>query len=131
MSTKYIELAIKKAIEGGYLEGYQWKPVYSTKSHDNIVFIGINHHNQIEMSWQSICLDPLFWQALGKAEGWEDYKDNCENCIGKYKNKQYDFDCPLKHCFCQDITWKYNQHRLIDHINEGKDVESFFKELLK
>ena len=48
-------------------------------------------------------LDPLFWQALGKAMGWggEDW----------------------------DGGWRKHWHRFIDHLAEGKDAESFFKDL--
>ncbi len=52
-------------------------------------------------------LDPLFWEALGKAEKWEEYEGNDEYPV--YRDK-----------------W----HQFIDHIFEGKSIDSFFEELL-
>lgn len=68
-----MEDLITLAVEGGWLEGYQWKPVNSTRSRDNEVFIGINHHNQIELPKQAIFCDPLFFQALGRKCGWGEW----------------------------------------------------------
>lgn len=56
-------------------------------------------------------LDPLFWQALGRALGWN-------------KDKMFEADGLTL------ITWRREWHKFIDHLAEGKDTESFFKELL-
>jgi hypothetical protein len=56
----------------------------------------------------AMVLDPLFWQSLGKDQGWAD--------SDKYDDYQ-------KH-------WLYFWHRFTDHLAEGKDAESFFQELL-
>lgn len=54
-----------------------------------------------------VFLDPTFWQALGKARGWgaEAWGWGGE-------------------------TWVMEWHRFIDALAEGKDAESFFKNLL-
>lgn len=54
-------------------------------------------------------LDPLFWQALGKAMGWKEEMWWVNNYIE---------------------AWKYHWHRFIDHLAEGKDADSFFQDLL-
>lgn len=82
-----MEQAIKKAIEGGYPRGR----------------IG---------SASFFCMDKDFWQALGKAEGWDKKMETKERSI--YTN-----------------AWKDEWHNFIDHIAEGKSIDSFFNELLK
>lgn len=66
-----------------------------------------------------ILLDPLFWQALSKAEGWK----------GKYQHTYLDFfntETPYEY-----PEWLEKWHRFIDHLAKGEDVDSFFEELLK
>lgn len=65
------------------------------------------------MRTECIFLDPFFWQALGKARGWEDQKVSNLSFIGKTTGK----------------AWKNCWHRFIDHLAEKKDAESFFNEL--
>lgn len=60
MTQTYIEKAIEKAIDGG------WKPSYIRQYYCFKEVLMDN--NQYELS--GIFLDPHFWQALGKAEGW-------------------------------------------------------------
>lgn len=53
-------------------------------------------------SWPEVALiDPLFWQSLGKAMGWSPMYGE----------------------------WKTKWHRFIDHLAEGKDINSFFENL--
>lgn len=89
-----MEEAIKRAIEGG------WKP-------KRVVL------DQITMRHEEILLDPLFWQALGKAEGWKQ-----EGVISSAK-------------MAKKPDWVYQWIKFIEHLAEGKDADSFFKELLK
>lgn len=77
--------AIQKAIEGG------WK---------------YNYSKDIYCLW----LDPLFWQALGKQQGWSEETDFSD---------------------IYDKEWTYNLHQFIDHTIEGGEIEDFFKELIK
>lgn len=106
-----MDIAIYKSIKAGYgrpewqewitlpllsLKGYQWKEMYSLTSRALML------------------IDPLFWQSLGKAEGWTcDDDGECENevCLGK-------------------DGWKIMWHRFIDHIIEGKPIDDFFTTLL-
>lgn len=55
-----MENVIKKAIEGGY------KPVFAGSVVEDIQW------NLVHEEWyKDFILDPLFWQALGKACGWD------------------------------------------------------------
>ena len=64
-------------------------------------------------------LDPSFFQALGKAEGWEGYMQEGDTReILYYSNGNL-------------FGWIAVWHRFIDHIAESKPVDDFFKELLK
>ncbi|MFZ2152263.1 MAG: hypothetical protein WAV09_04105 [Minisyncoccia bacterium] len=62
-----------------------------------------------------VLLDPLFWQALGKGLGWNRMM-SAE--IEYHRIKDYP-------------EWQWNMHRFIDHLAEGKDIDSFFNDLLK
>lgn len=84
-----MEEAIKKAIEGGYL-----------KALNDITGLPSDFLNE-----SAVLLDPLFWQALGKAEGWI-YPVGGMNGLREW-------------------------HKFIDHLAEGKDAESFFTNLLE
>jgi hypothetical protein len=59
---------------------------------------------QHDIRESEVFLDPSFWQALGKARGW----------APETEEKQ----------------WLYYWHRFIDHLAEGKDLESFFADLI-
>lgn len=50
----------------------------------------------------ALLLDPLAWQALGKAEGWK----------GRY-------------------NWMHYAHRCFRHLMTGKDIDSFFTNLFE
>ncbi len=63
---------------------------------------------------ESVLLDPNFWQSLGKEEGWNK-QDGGNSIAGIWFGE----------------TWKYYWHSFIEHLISGKDVDSFFKELIK
>ena len=63
-------------------------------------------------------LDPSFWQSLGKALGWGKTK----NFSGLKKDSLLDLWAD---------EWLVYWHVFIDHLAEGEDAESYFKELLK
>lgn len=102
-----MEKTLKKAIEGGYN-------------------IRAEHKLMFEGTISKMLLDPLFWQALGKACGWThkmiptafvEFED------GDDEDTMLDWD--------STEGWKFYWHRFIDHLAEGKDVESFFNDLIK
>lgn len=104
-----MEKAIKKAIEGG------WDKDKFNMNYEGKVVTGGVVFNSI------IILDPLFWQALGKAEGWDEFAGFSIYYLSTWKKKT---EVSMK-------RWKWEMHKFIDHLAEGKDVESFFEELLK
>lgn len=63
------------------------------------------------VDFQFALLNPLFWQSLGKSLGWY------------FKKEEWESYPPM-------FEWQWHWHSFIDHLAEGKDAESFFKELL-
>lgn len=59
-------------------------------------------------------LTPEFWKCLGKAEGW--VNSSTRNQIDQLEIVN---------------RWEVEWHKLIDHLAEGKDINSFFDNLLK
>lgn len=110
----YIELAIKKAFKEG------WRP----KAYPSLKSMGEATAHALLMSLGdgNILIDPEFWKCLGKAEGWNE---------GKLKEMQIMLDDGTILPSATWKIWQYHQHRLIDHLSEGKDAESFFEGLLK
>lgn len=103
-----MEETIQKAIEGGYpktkKEGTQYFIHYGEKQGNRLVW----HCTPIE----KILLNPLFWQALGRSMGWKNpTQEEAEN-------------------YGTRVNWHNHWVAFIDHLAEGKDTESFFKDLL-
>lgn len=84
--------AIERGIEGG------WHPTYRT----------LPHLSKFATD-KEVLLDPSFWRALSKAEGWEG-------------------DTSIMHDDVQ-VQWVLKMHALVDHLCEGKSIESFFEKL--
>jgi hypothetical protein len=120
----YTEQAIQKAImDGGYgpsfwrtrhqrdphteWKGWEWDEVYS------------------ENARKTMYLDPFFWQSLGKALGWEGLYPMLWEGHELYwrggNGHQYQ---------AHEEYWMHKWHRFIDHLAEGQDAESYFKQLL-
>ena len=98
-----IQEAITKAVEEG------WNAELSTPEHKkfprtHIQGIDLEGQEQTLCLWQVVC-DPLFWQALGKAMGWDE-------------KSGWGFE-----------EWRHKQTSLISHLQDGGTIESFFKEL--
>jgi hypothetical protein len=112
--------AIEKAIEGGF------PPSKLRTKITNLNKTG-KYPPQIVTSYDidPLLLMPLFWQCLENALGWKPEKYLVDRlCHGKriqfYMHKHGERLTP---------QWKIKWHRLIDHLAEGKDIESFFKNL--
>lgn len=105
-----MEKAIKKAKEVGYKD---W-------TLSNVGIICKNTHE--------IILDPLFWKALGKQQGWDE-KYCTSGCGCEYPNGSgaHERDC----VWAGKNEWKENMHSFIDHVAEGGLVETFFDDILK
>lgn len=72
-------------------------------------------------------LDPLFWQALGKAEGWEEDS----GVIFNHRFEGYQNDLIPARFYPTQNSWQFYQHEFIDYIAEGKDIDYFFNKLIK
>ncbi len=127
--------AIQKAIEGG------WETKHNFNDWGGEIMSDFANE---------ALLDPLFWQALGKALGW----GHCLNCgdsgevpIGENRvtldmaidagDRSLEgtlHSVEMGQCeVCggtQSGDYLYHWHRFIDHLAEGKDAESFFSSLL-
>lgn len=110
----YTQKAIERAIEGG------WSPKQNDAGF-SMARLSIGS----DIKEGNLYTDPLFWQALGKAEGWG---SSCHHYSPKFGWEAYRHAAK---CIVGAHLWEANWHRFIDHLAEGKDIESFFKGLLK
>lgn len=99
-----IEEVIKEAVASGWNNKYAHFYCPLSDGQDDHAFI-----------------DPLFWQALGRARGW---KGIVEYVI----EEKMEHESSL-HIDSAWEVWQYHQHRFIDALAEGRSVEEFFKEL--
>lgn len=107
-----METAIKKAIEGGYI---------LTSDNDSVNIKWETNTKTCMYIKSRVLLDKDFWQALGKAEGWD---------------KQHEYQCYTWQkggkCDCiPETKYIYEWHNFIDHLATNGDINSFFEELLK
>ncbi|TCU78881.1 hypothetical protein EDE08_101664 [Bradyrhizobium sp. R2.2-H] len=101
------KFAIEKAIEGG------WKHFEGLDKKEASLYA----HNILALSdWQTIALDRTFWQALGKALGWEQKAGMRVTSIGTADH--------------YEAGWSENAHRFYDLILTGGDMEKWWQELL-
>lgn len=115
--------AIEKSVAGG------WKNL-AMKEH--VEFMQ-KHNLKLKLIKSAVAealLDPDFWRALAKTEGWnKDFQTHlCSyNAVSRIGNAD---DCE----FCEgqgddDAYWKDKWHRLIDHLADGGSIEGFFETL--
>lgn len=112
-----MENAIKKSIEGGW----KWnnrETKYEKFYYDRYLFAIDGGSRTQLLSMGDIVIDPLFWQAVGKAEGW----GITGYCWGCGYDEGATSDTP---------EWLVNWHHFIDKIASGGTAEEFFEELLK
>ncbi len=100
-----METAIKKAIEGGWRNDFKPDFIVSMET-----FI-------CRQDKYKVLLDPKFWQALGKAEGWKRSREVW--CYGSTKFQQ-----------CKE-RWQNEMHTFTQHIANGGTIDEFFNNLLK
>lgn len=102
---KEIEQIIKVAIEGNWR--YKGEHTYTTYPDIKAPLVAIFTFDGIDfgITLEQALLDPLFWQAIGKVKGWEDY--------GYMDDLQ-------RHRFT--IGWAENMHTFINKIIE-KDLD--------
>jgi len=108
----YTKLAIEKAIEGGWtlcLDNNA-KFEYMDDARGGLWFFDTDGTG-VYLQWERVMMDKTFWQSLGKALELE----------GSTYSWQKDYE----------EKWLTLWHKLIDHLAEGKDAESFFKNILE
>ena len=130
-----IQQAIEKAIEGGYMKAKDYfgyipsvvkevhynKPEKLHQGHNffertsGSFHFGSAKKYSFSISVNEIFLDPLFWQSLGKAMGWENESECPLACCGGI--------CPI------DIPmWQSQWHLFIDKLANGGTAEQFFNQ---
>lgn len=83
--------------------------------------------------WQVTACKPEFWQALGKALGWEE--EVCWGC-GKRFLDGY-MTCQTRNCKINEFAsnpipyWRFVGKRFYDLILTGGDTGKFWEEILK
>lgn len=133
--------AIERAIEGGWMNGsvrqamvmfgkdgfrvfvngFGWVMLHDKNEEPNG---GLFQNKADSFRYEQAVIDPAFWQALGRAEGWE--KGNPQIAIRacikgtRYQMKQRS---PIP-------FWQFKMHSLIDHLADGGTIEQFFTTLL-
>jgi len=108
-----IEEVLKKATEGGYhIYGSDGMDTYyEGASNEYSAWTRKDNESTFVIAVEETFLDPAFWQALGKAMGWSEEKAS----VVIYRVKEPE--------------WQSYWHRFIDHLAEGKTLESFFERL--
>lgn len=105
-----IEKCIREAVEKG---GYEpWFNLLRVEKE-------IGFKEAFWRMYSGIFFDSAFWQALGKARGWDDLRDGI-------KEARIDY---LDYANGTIFGWKSVWHRFIDHLAEGRDAEEFFASL--
>ena len=104
----------EKAIEGG------WRPTFNSLP-----------HLHTKRDWQYIVCDQLYWKCLSKTMKW---KERIGVCVGCGLDSTFAKVTAWNKCKCgSDIWWEdgwvFYWHRLIDHLSEGRDIDSFFETL--
>lgn len=112
MNDMTINEAFNNAIKNG------WRP--DIKEVVDNIGTTENYFIHRDLSIYEMCLDPLFWQALGKSMGWG------EDAQLKYYGEDED-ESMLGGVLW--FPWEEKWHALIDHLASGKSIEDYFQSL--
>jgi hypothetical protein len=128
--------AIEKAVEGGWLKEVQlvqwgeFQEFPSGRLRLNFYDPQTSQKDYFDYEPEKIALDPSFWQALGKALGWEKYA--CSDCR---EQKGFTFDscvaCDAERGRVEQETYLVYAHWFYDLILTGGDTEAFWKDILR
>lgn len=66
-----------------------------------------------------VLIDRQFWKSLGVALGWK------ERCLTRHNDSIAERELMPK----EVPEWRWKWYRFIDHLAEGKSVDSFFEEI--
>lgn len=88
------------------------------------IFRGVKHNN-FDYKRDTVVLDPLFWQALGKALGWIETGKH----FRRYEHDDYE-ECSQCIEYGESSQWIHYAHQYFDLALTGGDTEKFWKELI-
>ena len=119
-----IKKGIEIAIKGGWKKEIRKKHKREYNKHENRHTSELNPTPQNfreylgDIDIYQALLDPKFWKALGKSEGWK-------NCV-----------CLFDRDGCiygggDAIGWKHRLHQFIDNLAQDKSLEESFKNATK
>lgn len=134
--------AIKKAIERGW-QPFKTVEVSVEGTWEKIDFQTYSYARPAEefgtcrINIYRIALDPSFWQALGKALGWEKkvvirrgtvIGNFCTPCSSEHPRGE----CFKEMGFNMDYLdpWVYYAHRFYEQVLTGGDTDAYWQELL-
>lgn len=131
-----MEKSIISAIKGGWRNKGKWKIYDEWEIHipeqnsDLWYFISWKDKKfeRVSFTVNECLVDPDFWKALGKTEGWRDVL-YCTN-PSKTSNHSESTEPPCPDC--RDLRgWLAVQHNFVDHMAKNSSIDKFFKELIK
>jgi hypothetical protein len=122
-------LAIQKAVERGYRFG-DFSEMIKIEVAEQQVWWTNGEGGVRIVSFSDLYLDPLFWMALGKTEGWGSFYDD-EGMPRVYSTQGWYPDTKDFSSGQDEMMWQAYQHRLIDAIQQGRSIDEFFGEILK
>jgi len=116
-----VEQALTAATEGGYhIRGSDGvETSYGGASNEYSAWTRHDNHSTFMVAVEETFLDPMFWQALGQALGW----DHRLMTVHAIENGRATIVTRARH------RWLTHWHRFIDHLAEGQDAASFFASL--
>jgi hypothetical protein len=116
-----IQEALYTAIAGGYhVEGSDGVATYfSGANSEYSAWTRVDNHSSFMIPMHETFLDPAFWQALGRALGWDVPCDLAITC--RHRGEEY--------WHCHGAYWMYQWHCFIQHIAQGAPPDAFFASL--
>jgi hypothetical protein len=116
-----IQDAIDKASEGGYhIKGADGVDTdYSGASREYSAWTRQDNKSSFMVAVEETFLDPQFWQALGRALGW----NHAMMTVHEVENGRPTVVTRAGQ------HWRYHWHRFVDCLAEGKTPEDYFAQL--
>jgi hypothetical protein len=116
-----LQEAIDNAVQGGYhLHGSDGAAtVYSGANGEYSAWTRIDNASSFIVPMEETLLDPHFWQALGRALGWNASCDLSISCVHGEEECQT----------CHGYYWMYQWHCFIQHLADGHSPDAFFGSL--
>jgi hypothetical protein len=118
-------MTIEEACDKAVAEGYHVHCLasiatyYSGANHECSVWTRTDNHSSFVVPMEGTFLDPLFWQALGRALGWE----QALRTVHAVDHGRPTVVTRTEH------SWLAQWHRFIDALAEGHTAEAFFARL--